>query len=174
MTDITGLVMINTGKGKGKTTAALGQALRAAGQGLRVLIIQFIKGGMDYGELAGIDFLPTVEIRPTGLGLIRDHADLEPHRVKARQGWDMACREVAGGGWDMVVLDEICMAMKRGFVELDEVVQLMEGKPPELHLVITGRYCPEALFGLADTVTVMDEVKHHLADGVDAQPGVEF
>lgn len=174
MAETKGLVMINTGRGKGKTTAALGQALRAAGQGLRVLIIQFIKGGSDYGELTGVGYLPGVEIRPTGLGLIKEGEDLEPHRRQARQGWDMARREVASGHWDMVILDEICVAMKRGFVELDEVIELIDHKPPALHLVLTGRYCPERLFGLADTVTVMDEVKHHMADGVEAQPGVEF
>ena len=169
-----GLVLINTGKGKGKTTAALGQALRASGQGMAVLIIQFIKGRRSYGELESLKKCGRIELRPTGLGLIKDGEDLEPHRKAARQGWDMAQSEVAGGKWDMVVLDEIWVAVKRGFVAAEEVADLIKNKPPVLHLVLTGRHCPEAFYDLADMVTLMQAVKHHMDAGVEAQRGMEF
>ena len=169
-----GLVMINTGNGKGKTTAALGAALRAAGQGLKVLILQFIKGGATYGELKGVGYLPGVEIRPLGLGLIGDDDDLAPHRDKARQGWDLARREVLAGDWDLVVLDELCVAMHYGFVSLEEVSALLRERPAELILVITGRYCPDALLAQADTVTRMQAVKHHMDQGLASQAGVEY
>lgn len=172
--DIKGLVLINTGPGKGKTTAALGQAMRAAGQGLRVLIIQFIKGRRGYGEMEALKKFDNIELRRTGLGLIKDGEDLEPHRKAARQGWDMAQSEVNSGEWDMVVLDEIWVAAKRGFVSAEEVADLIKNKPPRLHLVLTGRYCPEALYDLADMVTVMQAIKHHMDAGVEAQRGVEF
>lgn len=169
-----GLVMINTGQGKGKTTAALGAALRAAGQGLSVLILQFIKGTNHCGEHSAIERLPQIEIRPLGLGLIKDAADLTPHRDKALQGWQQARQEVLKGAWGLVVLDEICVALQRGLLPLDEVLQLVKDKPPPLHLILTGRNCPPELMELADTVTVMQEAKHHSDQGVEAQAGVEY
>lgn len=169
-----GLVMINTGPGKGKTTAALGQALRAAGQGLRVLMIQFIKGSSRYGEMEALERFGEIELRRTGLGLIGDDEDLEPHRQKARQGWDMAKREVLSGNWGLVILDEIWVAVKRGFISAEEVAELIKAKPTDLHLLLTGRYCPEEMYPLADTVTVMQAVKHHMDSGVTAQVGIEY
>ena len=169
-----GLVLIFTGRGKGKTTAALGAALRASGQGFKVLIIQFIKAGGYYGELESLKRLAGVEVRSLGLGLIGRDQDLAPHREKARQAWDQACREVASGRWDLVILDEICVAMKRDFVQPEELAGLIRQKPRPLNLIITGRDCPEHLFDLADTVTRMEEVKHHLAAGVPARRGIEY
>jgi len=169
-----GLVMINTGRGKGKTTAALGLAVRAAGHGWRTLIIQFIKSGEGYGEVKGLSFLPGVELRATGLGLIRDDDDVTPHRQAARRGWEMAVAEVTGGGWDLVILDEINVAMRRGFVSPEEVAQLIRAKPPRLHLVLTGRSCPPEIQDLADMVTVMEPKRHHAKAGVEAQEGVEY
>ncbi len=174
MTHTHGLVIVHTGAGKGKTTAALGMALRAAGQNLRVLILQFIKGGWRYGELEALEPLPNIHIRPLGLGLIGDHDDLSPHRQAARTAWDTAVQEVTQGPWDLIVLDELCVAMHRGFVSTQEVIRLIHQKPPHLHLVITGRHCPEELFPHADTVTLMQAVKHHHQAGITAQPGVEF
>ena len=174
MGERTGLVMVNTGRGKGKTTAALGLALRAAGHGWRTLIIQFIKSGEGYGELKGLSYLPGVELRATGLGLIGDDDDLAPHRAKAREGWDMAVAEVTGGGWDLVILDEVNVAMKRGFITPAEVAGLIKAKPPRMHLVLTGRSCPEEVQDLADMVTVMQPKRHHAKAGVPAQEGVEF
>jgi cob(I)alamin adenosyltransferase len=169
-----GPVMINTGHGKGKTTAALGAVLRAAGRGLKVLVLQFLKEPGDYGELAGVGFLPGAEIRTRGLGLIEDGDDQGPHRAAAARAWREARREVLSGGWDLVVLDELCVALHFGFVPTEEVVELMHAKPPALILFITGRYCPEELFAHADTVTRMQAVKHHLGAGLESQPGVEY
>lgn len=169
-----GLVFINTGLGKGKTTAALGAALRASGQGLKVLIIQFIKSDWPTGELEAIRRLPGLEIRPMGLGLITQGEKIDPHRLKARQAWDMAVKEIRSGAWDMVVLDEGCQALHWGFVDEGEMAGLIRTKPPAMHLILTGRHCPPRIMDLADTVTRMELVKHHMAAGVDSQAGVEF
>ena len=169
-----GLTMINTGRGKGKTTAALGAVLRAAGQGLRVLVIQFIKAGGYYGELDRLALLPEVEVRSMGMGQIRPCEDLEPHRAAAREAWDQTLAETASGNWDLVVLDEIWAAVGRGFVAQSEAAELMRDKPEGMHLILTGRGCPPELFDLADTVTVMEDVKHHMAAGVPTQSGVEY
>ncbi|MBU1156322.1 MAG: cob(I)yrinic acid a,c-diamide adenosyltransferase, partial [Proteobacteria bacterium] len=145
-----GLVMINTGDGKGKTTAALGLTLRASGYGWRILIIQFIKSGKGYSEFEAAGKLPGVEIRATGLGLIMPGTDRTPHQEAAQRGWEMAQAEVASGNWDLIILDEINNAMTMGFVDPDEVAELIKHKPPELHLVLTGRGCPQQIMELAD------------------------
>ena len=169
-----GLVLVLTGDGKGKTTSALGSALRAAGQGLKVLVIQFIKGGRSYGELASLEHVPGVEIRPMGLGLIRKQADLAPHREKAREAWETARTEAVSGDWDMLILDEIFAAHSRGFVGLEEITDLIGRKPAAMHLMLTGRNCPEEIIEKADTATRMEPVKHHLKSGVKTRRGIEF
>jgi cob(I)alamin adenosyltransferase len=169
-----GLVLINTGPGKGKTTAALGAALRAAGQGLRVLIVQFIKGGGYYGELGALRNIPQIEIRPMGLGLIQPDEDLAPHQESARRALAAAREAVTSGQWDLVVLDEICVALDRGFFEPEEVVALIEARSEGVHLILTGRNCPEPVLAVADTISRIEEVRHHFASGVGAQKGIEF
>ncbi len=169
-----GLVIVNTGPGKGKTTAALGTAVRASGQGLRVLMLQFIKGGSRYGELDGAKHLPGVEIRPLGLGLVMPGQDRSAHQAEARAAWAECLRVVSAAEHDLIILDEICVAVHFGFVSAQEVVELINSKPPEMHLILTGRNCPEEIMAAADTVTVMEEVKHHFAAGVKAQAGIEF
>lgn len=169
-----GLVMVFTGHGKGKTTAALGAALRAAGAGLSVRVIQFIKSGQGYGELAALARLPEVRLTAHGLGLIGAAADLAPHRAAAQAALAEAARELASGAWDMVILDEVCVALAKGLLGLDEVLALVRSRPPATHLILTGRDCPAELMALADTVTEMREIRHHLAAGVTAQAGVEF
>ncbi|KIX12144.1 cob(I)yrinic acid a,c-diamide adenosyltransferase [Dethiosulfatarculus sandiegensis] len=169
-----GLVMINTGHGKGKTTAALGAMARAAGQGYHCLMIQFIKGGRNYGELAHFEDCQNVEIRPTGLGLIRRNEDLKPHRQAAEKGFLLAKEEMESGKWDLLVLDEIFLALRRGFLTKSDIRGLIERKPENSHLILTGRDCPEEFFELADLVTVMQAQKHHLQGGVKSQAGVEY
>lgn len=168
-----GVVMINTGKGKGKTTAALGAVLRAAGRGLSVFVLQFIKREGDYGELKGLASLPGVKVMSMGLGLIGE-SDPAPHRDEARRAWAVADQEVRAGRWDLVVLDELCIALHYGFISIQEVADLIQSKPEELILIITGRHCPEELFPHADTVTVMEMVKHHMQSGLESQAGVEY
>lgn len=169
-----GLVMVFTGQGKGKTTAALGAAMRAVGSGLKVLMIQFIKGGRTYGELASTAALDGLDIRPMGLGLIGGRRDLSPHRQAARQALQAARSEMLSGRWEMLILDEVFMALKRDFVELAEVKGLIEMRPPSMHLILTGRGCPPELYKKADTVTEMVAVKHHLQARCKAQAGIEF
>ncbi|KMY68223.1 hypothetical protein AAU61_00410 [Desulfocarbo indianensis] len=168
-----GVVMINTGHGKGKTTAALGAVLRAAGQGLSCLVLQFIKSDGGYGEIKSLSRLPGVETRSLGLGLM-GKGDLTPHREAARDAWRQAQDAVRSGAWDLIVLDELCIAMRHGFVSLEEVVELIKAKPAELILIITGRDCPPELFAHADAVTEMKMIKHHLNAGISSQAGVEY
>ncbi len=170
----TGLILVNTGHGKGKTTAALGAAVRACGAGLKVLIIQFIKGKWRYGELEALKKLPGVEIRPMGLGLIKKGEDLAPHKEAAQKALESARCEVRSGGWDLIILDEVCNAMRRGLLDPLQVADLLRQKPAHLHMILTGRDCPDKIMDMADTVTRFVNEKHHLARGVEAQKGIEF
>ncbi len=174
-----GLVIVYTGEGKGKTTAAIGAAMRAAGHDMKTLIIQFIKSGTNkdgtaYGELGALKRVEGVDIRSTGLGLIKRGDDPAPHREKARAAWEMSCREMSSGQWDLLILDELCAAMARGFVDTDEVRRLIASRPPNQHLIITGRGFPDELVDCVDTITHMGEVKHHIKAGVTSQMGVEY
>ncbi|OPZ70881.1 MAG: Cob(I)yrinic acid a,c-diamide adenosyltransferase [Firmicutes bacterium ADurb.Bin456] len=172
-----GLILVNTGNGKGKTTAALGMALRAWGQGMRVLILQFIKGGWKYGELKAAGKLaPNFEIRQMGEGFIKgeDDSSLDEHRLAARQAMEAAKREIAAGQYDLIVLDEILYALNYGLVGLEDVLEILNQKPERLHLVLTGRNAPPQIIERADLVTEMREVKHPFTEGVAAQKGIEY
>lgn len=169
-----GLVLVLTGPGKGKTTSALGATLRAAGQGLKIHFIQFIKSGSGYGEAAMLERLPGVKFTALGLGLIGDDPDLEPHRERAQLTLEAAHQALTSGQWDMVVLDELCVGLSRGLVTLAQVLELLALRPPRVHIIITGRNCPAEILAAADTVTHLEDLRHHLRAGVPAQPGVEF
>jgi cob(I)alamin adenosyltransferase len=170
-----GLVIVLTGDGKGKTTSALGMALRAAGQGMRVLIIQFIKGGVFYGELASLKEVEGIEIKPMGLGmLLGSKEDFEAHREKAQEAMAEGRRAISSGLYEMVVLDEILVALNLGLVEEKEVLELISSRPPHVHLVLTGRGATEAIVELADTVTEMVERKHHYRLMKVSVKGIEF
>jgi cob(I)alamin adenosyltransferase len=175
-----GLVIVNTGDGKGKTTAALGLAMRAAGNKLRVLVIQFIKGQWKTGESQSFRLLePTVEIVRMGQGFtierLRDkRIPMEKHELAAAEAFARASVVVRSGEYDMVILDELLGSIKAGLVQLDDVLQLIRDKPPALHLVLTGRGAPPELIDAADLVTEMRLVKHPLQQGVKAQRGIEF
>jgi cob(I)alamin adenosyltransferase len=172
-----GLLLVNTGDGKGKTTASLGMALRAWGQGMKVLVIQFIKSDRRSGELKAAEKLgPDFEIRPMGSGFIQGAGDGSPdrHSRAAREALNAAAGEINSGKYDLVILDEILYAIHYGLVSLDDVLALIAGKPERLHLVLTGRYAPPEIIGQADLVTEMKEIKHPFADGVYGQKGIEF
>ncbi len=170
-----GLVIVFTGDGKGKTTAALGMALRAAGHGLRVLVLQFIKGAWHPGEQVAARLLPTVEWQTLGKGFTWRRADPEEDRALASQGWQKALEALTSDRYDMVILDELNVVLAHGFLDVDSVLQGLSQRRPSCHVVITGRNAPEALCAAADCVTEMVPVKHHYRDGgIKAQRGVEF
>lgn len=169
-----GLVLVNTGPGKGKTTAALGAALRAAGQGFRVAVLQFIKGPGRTGEAAALASVPGVKIRQLGLGMLRGKKDLAADQAQARRAWAECQATVASGTYDLVILDEVCLALHYGFLEAAEVVGLIKDKPPQVHLILTGRHCPDEVLEAADTVTWMEVRKHHLLAGFPGRAGIEY
>ena len=180
-----GLVLINTGTGKGKTTAALGTAIRAWGDGQKVLILQFIKGAWKYGELKAIETLGKaegrIEIRPMGDGFVfhnkkdpENEERLAEKKELARRAWDMVRKEVMSGAWDLIVLDEINYAIHFGMLETEEVARLIRERPVRLNMILTGRYAPKELIDLADTVTEMTLVKRAFQKGIRARKGIEF
>ena len=174
-----GLILVNTGDGKGKTTAALGVALRSAGCGRRVLILQFIKSGANYGELAGIALLPTIEIRSMGKGFIFHKQDeseekMKEHQQAAKEAWTMVETEVKSGQWDLIILDEINYAIHYGLVDVETVVNLLKTKPENLDMILTGRNARPEIIELAHTVTEMKVIKHAYQQGIKAKRGIEF
>ena len=170
-----GYIQVYTGNGKGKTTAALGLAVRAAGHGLRTVILQFMKGWIDYGELEGVRMLaPYVEIHQAGRDTFVNRKNPDPEDVRlAREGWRKAKEILLDGNADIVVLDEINCAMDFGLIPVEEVVEVLRNKPEGKEFVLTGRGAPAAVIEIADLVTEMREVKHYYAKGVDARVGVE-
>ena len=174
-----GLVHIYTGHGKGKTTAALGVALRAVGQGKKVLVIQFIKGrDFKTGEkIAAKKFLKNLKILSFGKGFVNIFSSSEEkigHENAARIALIKAGRAIKKGSWDLVILDEICLAQKMGFIKLEEILKLVEGKPKKMNLILTGRYAHLKLQRAADLVTEMKKVKHPFDKGVTARKGLEY
>ena len=170
-----GLVQVYTGNGKGKTSAAFGLALRASGRGLKVYVIQFIKGGFDYGELYVIDRLPNVTLRAFGRGkFITAKAPDKEDVMLAQQALRLAEEVVPSGEYDIVVLDEVNVALNLKLVSIDEVLGLIKSKPSHVELVLTGRNAPEQIIEVADLVTEMREVKHPFNKGFAARKGIEF
>ena len=174
-----GLTIVYTGDGKGKTTAAIGLTVRAAGNRMRVFFLQFIKGRWKTGEREILRGLPGVDLEVTGRGFtiesLRDpRIPLEDHAAAAAYGWQIAKRIVAEHQYDVVVLDEILGAVSAGLVPLDEVVELARSKPLELHLVLTGRNAPAELIEVADLVSEVQPIKHPFDRGIKAQRGIEF
>lgn len=169
-------ILLFTGDGKGKTTAALGMALRAVGHGLRVCIIQFIKNDPTTGERMALSLLPHVEFLQAGLGFVpaENHEQFEAHRGAAGDGLKMAGERLQSGACDLIVLDEICTACALNLIPAEEVLRLLENSPSDVIWVLTGRGAPEALIKVADTVTVMECRKHGLQTGSKAEKGVEY
>ena len=168
-------VLIFTGEGKGKTTAALGMALRAVGHGLRACVIQFVKAEGTGEAMAGKS-LPGLEIVQTGLGFVPPpaHKRFTAHAQAAQQGLALAEQKIASGQYALVVLDEVCVAVDRGLLAAADVAAVVAKAPANMVIVLTGRGAPPELVELADTVTEMRCVKHGMEIGIKAQKGVEF
>ena len=168
-------ILIFTGDGKGKTTAALGMAFRASGHGLRSSVIQFIKSDTSVGEVAAAAASATIEIYPTGLGFLPppDHPRFAEHRAAAQAGLRKTADALAGGQFALVILDEICLAVARGLIEEAQVIELLAQTRSNACLVLTGRDASPGLIALADTVTEMRCIKHGMQMGFAAQDGVE-
>jgi cob(I)alamin adenosyltransferase len=169
-------ILIFTGEGKGKTTAALGLALRAAGHGMRTCVIQFIKADATSGELAAAARLGTIEIRQTGRGFLPPLGQngIDVHRAAAEEGLRLAAEAIAAGQFAVVVLDEICYAVSRTLLDEQAVLDVILRAPAEMCLVLTGRGATDGLIAAADTVTEMRCLRHGFEGGVAAQKGVEW
>ncbi|OPY90476.1 MAG: Cob(I)yrinic acid a,c-diamide adenosyltransferase [Syntrophaceae bacterium PtaU1.Bin231] len=172
----TGRILLFTGKGKGKTTAALGTALRASGHGMKTLIIQFVKNDSATGEIEGSKGIPTIRIVQAGRGFVPDPSSPEfrMHCSAAEEGLALARDAIRGRACDILILDEICTAAARGLLEEKDIVDTVRRAPPEVCVIMTGRGATAGLIALADTVTEMNEVKHGLAQGWKAQRGIEY
>jgi len=170
-----GLVQVFTGNGKGKTTAALGTVVRAAGHGLRIFIVFFMKGDYNYGEYSTLSKLPNVDVASFGFRQLTDPANIRPEEVEqARLALETSREAVLSGNYDLVVLDEVNVALGFNLIELDEVVGLIKAKPASVELILTGRYADNRLIELADLVTEMVKVKHPFDKGVKARKGIEY
>ena len=170
-----GLLIVFTGNGKGKTTAALGMAMRAAGHAMRVLILQFIKGAWVYGELRSFEMVDEIVIKPLGTGFTWKKESLEEDRLLAGAGWEEAVFEIKREYYDMIVLDELNVVLSYGLLPVETVVDALENRTTGAHIVVTGRNAPGELIAIADLVTEMKEIKHPFRDrGLKAQKGIEF
>ena len=178
MSDIRrGLIIVNTGPGKGKTTAAMGTGLRAVGQGLRVLMLQFLKGSWHYGELDAVQaFGDRFVMKQMGRGFVKvGGAETDPEDVRlVEEAWLEAEQAIQSGQWDLVILDEINYAITYGMLDPARVVESLKKKPAMVHVILTGRNAHPTIVELADTVTEMRQVKHAYEKGVEAHRGIEY
>lgn len=174
-TEERGLLIVHTGKGKGKSTAAMGMAMRCVGHGMRVAIVQFVKGVWETGERDVLAKFPDqVTIRAMGEGFSWETQDRQRDLAAARQAWDAAKELMADPSYKMIILDELNIVLRYDNLPLDEVVETLRNKPRDLHVVVTGRNAKEALIDAADLVTEMEMIKHPFRAGVKAQAGIEF
>lgn len=170
-----GLVQVYTGKGKGKTSAAFGLALRAVGRGLKVFIVQFIKGGFDYGELYVVDKLPGMKLKAFGRGKFVSEKKPDQEDIDlAKEAFEVAEDAVKSGEYDVIILDEINVALSLKLIETEKVLRLINNKPVQTELVLTGRNAPKEIVEAADLVTEMVEVKHPYNSGFRARKGIEY
>jgi cob(I)alamin adenosyltransferase len=170
----TGLVIVNTGHGKGKTTAALGILTRAWGRDMKVIMVQFLKASTaKWGEIKASRKMG-VEIIPMGGGFTWRSRDAARDQEQARQCWEVCKEKILFGRYDIVILDELTYTFQYGWLSLDEVIKVLRQRPPMQHVVITGRDAPQELIDFADLVTEMRKIKHPLDRGIRAQAGIEY
>jgi len=170
-----GLLIVHTGKGKGKTTAALGMVVRAIGHGQKIGVVQFVKGAMTTGEKVVFDAFPEqVAFKPMGEGFTWDTQDRARDIAVAREAWEEVKRMIADPAIDMVLADELNIVLRYDYLPLAEVLDALLAKPVDKHVIVTGRNAPDALIEAADLVTEMTMIKHPFRSGVKAQAGIEF
>ena len=174
-TEERGLVIVHTGKGKGKSTAAFGMVFRALGHGFKVGVVQFVKGAWSTGERDVLDRFPDlVTIKAMGEGFTWDVADRQRDIAAAHAAWDEAKRMIADPSYRLILLDELNIVLRYEYLPLDEVLAVLRDKPRDTHVIVTGRNAKDELIELADLVTEMTEIKHPFRSGVKAQAGIEF
>jgi cob(I)alamin adenosyltransferase len=173
-----GLVLVVTGEGKGKTTSCLGMAVRAVGYGMKVLMIQFIKGSLHYGELDGAKRLaPEFELVPMGKGFVGIRGDSLPigeHQAAARQALAMARERMLSGRYDVIILDEVNVAVHLGLLDVGDVVALIRERPENVHLILSGRHAREEVIRLAHLVSEVRNIKHPFDQGIEAEKGIDY
>ncbi len=173
-----GLIIVYTGKGKGKTTAALGIVLRATGYKKKICMIQFIKGSWHYGEMDSSKRLePEFEMITVGkgfVGIIDDKSSKEEHKEIAKEAVKISNEKIHSGNYDIIILDEINYAVNLELISVDDVLNLIKSKPPEMDLVLTGNYARDEVIEVADLVTEMREIKHPFQRGIKAKKGIDF
>jgi cob(I)alamin adenosyltransferase len=170
-----GLIIVHTGKGKGKTTAAMGLAVRAVGSGMKIAVVQFVKGVWETGERKVLEHFPDqCVMKAMGEGFTWDTQDRQRDIAAARAAWDFAKEAMADESIQMVILDELNIVLRYDYLPLDEVLETLAAKREMLHVVVTGRNAKDELIEAADLVTEMTQVKHPFRDGVKAQLGIEF
>jgi cob(I)alamin adenosyltransferase len=167
-------LLVNTGTGKGKSSSAFGMMARGWARGWNVAVVQFVKGGKwKTGERKLADHLE-VEWHTLGDGFTWESEDLDETAAKGRHAWDVAAALIAAGEHDLVILDEATYAMKYGWVPVEEVVAALAARPQKTNVIVTGRYAPDELIAIADTVTEMTKVKHAMDEGIGARKGIEY
>ncbi|MEZ4601324.1 MAG: cob(I)yrinic acid a,c-diamide adenosyltransferase [Syntrophotaleaceae bacterium] len=172
-----GLIVVITGNGKGKTTSALGMAVRACGHGLRTCIVQFMKGDLYAGEWDGVRQLDKVELISTGKGFCGIQGNpypFEEHRANAQEAIRLVKEKMASGNFDILILDEINNALKLKLVDPEQVLEILQDKPPLMHLILTGRDAHPRVIELADTVSEVREIKHAYRKDIEPQPGIDY
>jgi len=173
MSDPRGLLVVHTGNGKGKSTAAFGLAFRAMGQGLKVSILQFIKGKWKTGELESARRMG-LELIPMGKGFTWESNNLEEDKALMREAWRTASEKILSGQYDLIILDELNYVLGYGYLSADEVLRCLQARPAHVHVVLTGRNAPDEVIAVADCVTEMREIKHPYRKGIPAQKGIDF
>jgi len=169
-----GLLVIHTGTGKGKSTAAFGTLARALGHGMKAAVVQFIKGRSDTGEEAFFRSAPNLSWHVMGDGFTWETQDAERDRASARKAWELVCGYLRDDSLNLLILDEFTYALKYGWLTIEEVTEALRQRPAMQHVIITGRAAPDALIELADTVSEIHLIKHAFQNGVQAMPGIEW
>lgn len=174
-TEERGLLIVHTGKGKGKTTAAMGLAVRCIGHGMKVGLVQFVKGVWETGERRVLEAFPELCVmKAMGEGFTWETQDRQRDIAAAGRAWAMAQEMIADPSFNMVILDELNIVLRYGYLAIDDILPVLQAKPRDLHIVVTGRNAHERLIEAADLVTEMTVIKHPFRSGVKAQPGIEF